>query len=423
MNIMLIIPVLVAVVGAYLCFKVGFFFLNPKRMLRDIAALLSRRGAVKNLSLALAGTLGVGNIVGVAVGIRIGGAGSVFWLMLSAIPAAAIKYAESSLALDSCGRGVIDSSKRAFPRIGRVLSPLYAVFVLALALAMGAGLQSASFASTFSALLPVSELTLGVALMLLALPFVLFGVSRVKDATALFVSAASLVYIALAGAVIFISRENVPSAVRAVFEGAFRNDAALGGFLGALSSRALKEGFLRGILSNEAGLGTSSLAHSEDSEYTPHEAGVVGVLEVFADTLVLCPLTALMLLAAGDTGEESAVGYVLSAVRVGGAVAEYLFAAALFFFAFSTVICWGTYGRTACLAFAPRLEWLFRAAFLAAVAVGAVLGAEALVGAVDVIMLPLAVISLLTVIKGSDRAAALSECGKHIKEDVFSREP
>ena len=409
MDILFLIPILVITVGLYLAVRLRFFYLLPRRFFGELARLLSKRGALKNLSLALAGTLGVGNIVGVAVGIKVGGAGSVFWLALSAIPAAAIKYAESSLALDSCGRGVIDSVRSAFPRGGRILSPVYAACVLVLALFMGAGLQSAAFSSTLSSLIPISHLATGLALMILALPFVFFGVSRVKDATALFVSSATVVYVALAIGVIFISRDRLPSAVGEIVRGAFEPRAPIGGALGFLTNTALKEGFLRGILSNEAGLGTSSLAHAEGSEYTPHEAGLIGITEVFADTLVLCPLTALMLLSAGGPTAPDAASYVLSAIERGGAVSEYLFAASLFFFAFSTVISWSTYGRVACISLSRRLLTPFRVAFLASVVLGAVLGAEALVMAVDLSMLPLAVISLSTVIKSSDRVIALSE--------------
>ena len=412
MNILLLIPILVCITGVYLLFKIKFFFLNPKRFSKEVGGLLGKEGAVGNLSLALAGTLGVGNVIGVSAGILVGGAGSVFWLIVSAIPAAAIKYAESSLARDSQGAGVITSSRAAFPRLGKILSPIYALFAVLLAFFMGAGLQSASLTSVISSLLPVSRITLGIALAVVTLPFIFFGAKIAKGAAALFVFAASAIYIFISLYLIILNRENLPSAVHAIFKGAFTGRGVLGGFLGTFTSLAFREGFLRGILSNEAGLGTSAFAHDESAGYTPHGAGVVGILEVYADTLVLCPLTALVLLTATDSDNLGAVDFVLSAISKGGAVFEYLFAVSLFFFAFCTVICWGCYGKVICGTSHPAFLKIFTVTFPVSVIFGALFGAEFFIVATDLVMLPLAVISLLTVIKSSDRVKTLSESDK-----------
>lgn len=427
-NVTIVIPLLVIFAGIYISCKVRFFYLNPKIMLKSLGGILSKHGALGSLSLALAGTLGVGNIIGVAVGIRVGGAGSVFWLVLSAVPACAIKYAESALAADCASHsGMTGLIKSTFGRFGSASALIYSLFTVLLSLFMGAGLQSASFTSTLASLVPVSHLSIGIVLVILALPFVFFGMQRIKNATSLFVAAATSLYIILALIVIFPAREALPSVFCLIFTEVFNGSAAAGGVLGFSVSYALKEGFLRGILSNEAGLGTSSLAHADSACYTPHEAGVIGVLEVVCDTVILCPLTALMLLVAGDGTAPDAVSYVLSAVRRGGTIAEYLFAVALFFFAFSTVICWATYGRVACKSTFSQLEIPFRIAFLVFVLLGALTGAEMLVGAVDFIMLPLAVISISAVIKSSDRVSTLSESCKNFKRNIkageWSKEP
>ncbi len=408
MNVLFLIPVTVIAVGSYLLFRLGFFIFRPRRLVSDVRGLLRKRGALRNMMLALAGTLGVGNIVGVAVGLRIGGAGSVFWLVISAIPAAVIKYAESSLATaDSAHFGMMSVIEASFPRTGARMASIYAFFVLLLSFTMGAALQCASFSEVFSVIFNTPAVVFGILLAVAALPILFFGASGIKKATTVFVTTAALVYIFAALYLIFLGRHELPSAVSAIINGAFDIDAVGGGALGALTSRALREGFCRGILSNEAGLGTSALAHSGEVGYTPHEAGLVGVIEVILDTAVLCPLTALVLLTLGDRSAHGATEYIFSAVRAGGAVCEYAFAASLFCFAFSTVICWIAYGSSAYsyLYGAGRVK--FRIIFAASLIVGSLVGSSFVVFTVDYIMLPLAVISMLTVMKSSDRVASL----------------
>ncbi len=421
MELISLLPVLVIIVGAYFLFKLRFFLFKPRRMCKDFCALMKEKGAVKNLFLALSGTLGVGNIVGVAVGLKVGGAGSVFWLVLSAVPSAAIKYAESSLSVASDAKeGMMSVITESFPRSGKHLSRIYAFFVLLLALFMGGGLQCASFAEVFGHIFNTPPILFGILLVIPTALVIFFASEKIKDITAIFVSLASISYIFMALWLIFVFRENLPSAVSAIFDGAFTVNAVGGGLLGALSSRALKEGFCRGILSNEAGLGTSALAHTDGATYTPNEAGLVGVLEVFFDTAVLCPLTALVLLTAAEPSPMSPIEYVFSAVRKGGAVFEYTFAVAVFCFAFSTVVCWISYGKCAYTYFYGKEKRSFAPLFLAALPFGAILGSRALVFIVDYIMLPLAVLSMLAVMKNSDKVIGLYRSKDVIKNQLKS---
>ncbi len=408
MELISLLPLLVIAAGTYFLIKLRFFMFNILKMRSDIASLLRKKGAFKNLFLALSGTLGVGNIVGVALGLKLGGAGSVFWLVLSAIPAAAIKYAESSLAASSETReGMMSVIKDSFPLLGARMSRIYAFFVLLLALFMGAGLQCASFSEVFAHIFNTPPVFFGCLLVIPSALVLLFGRRKIKDITALFVSLASVLYITMALCLIILYRENLPSAVRLIFDGALSPRAVGGGVLGTFGNYALREGFCRGILSNEAGLGTSALAHSDTVEYTPHEAGLVGVLEVFFDTAVLCPLTALMLLTSANPESSGAIEYVFSAVKNGGAVFEYIFAVSVFCFAFSTVVCWIFYGRCAYNYLCGKSDGKFALIFLLSLPVGAFWGSAFLVFITDYIMLPLALFSMLALIKNSDKVAGL----------------
>lgn len=413
MSFTAVIPIAVCLVGTVLLFKLGGKIFLPWRFFRDAARLLKKKGGAKNLSLALAGTLGVGNVVGVAVGIEVGGAGSVFWLAVSAVPCAVIKYAESSLALDFGGFGMASVSRESFPRFGAAVSSVYTVSLLILSLTMGAGLQSAAVSESLGKLFGAPPLLFAILLAVLALAVMLFGRKRIRDVTSVLVPAAAIIYVLLAVFSIAANSEKIPDALRAVAEGAFTRDAALGGCLGTVLSLSFREGFLRGILSNEAGLGTSSIAHSEGSSYTPHEAGIVGILEVTCDTLLLCPLTALMLLVSGDPSSPGAVEYLFSATG-GGVFGCLALAVSVFFFAFSTVVSWIFYGSGAQERSFPRLGILFKFLFLVFLLLGGALGSRAFVGAVDLIMIPLAAISLATVLKNSDRAVTLSERGSKL---------
>lgn len=414
MDALLFIPVAVILVGAYFLLRLRFFIFRPKKMCSDIVALVKKPRALKSLSLALAGTLGVGNIIGVAVGIGIGGAGSVFWLALSAIPAAAIKYSESILASsEGEGCGMMSVMCSTLGSRGERMASIYAFLLVLLAFFMGAGLQCASFAEVGSLLFGIPAGLIGVALIIPVIPILFLGISRIKSVTAVFVSTASVLYIVMSLYVIFLHAGKIPEAFGLILSEAFTPDGIKGGVAGAVSLHALREGFCRGVLSNEAGLGTSSLAHEAESGYTPHEAGIVGVLEVVFDTAVLCPLTALMLLCAGDPSQPTASGYVFSAVKCGGVVFEYIFLASLFCFAFSTVVCWSSYGALSYSYLFGKKRGVFRFLFCLSLPLGAVLGSSSLVTLIDYITLPLAVLSMLTVMKNSDRVIALSEFRKY----------
>ena len=408
------LPLLVSVFGSYFFFKLKLFPLtHPLRLFRTARAALGREGARSSLALTLAGTLGVGNVYGVALGIIVGGAGSVFWLFISTAFAAIIKYSEVVTALDFGGDGMIDCISGTFGRRGKRLSLIYSAAVAVLALAMGAALQSASAADAAAEAAGISRAVFGICLSALAFFTVAGGGKVIKKLTALVIPVSTVIYIFIMISIIAIRFSGLGKCLSMIVEGAFSFRSATGGVLGFLTSSALREGYSRGILSNEAGCGSSTIAHSVCRTTSAAEAGVLGIIEVVFDTAVLCMLTALgILLSIPDTSlYVSPMALILDAVRgtLGAAfVPPVLFS--VFCFAFSTVICWYYYGEVALGrlvggAARPLLLILYPVFVL----LGSLYGGSLFVGITDLAMLVMTVFTLLAITKRSDRVRLVSE--------------
>ena len=412
MDFRIILPIAVTAFGTFLLFKLRFFFLtSPFRIAKETVKGCREGRGFRGLCLSLAGTLGVGNIVGVALGICVGGAGSVFWLVLSSLFAMVLKYGEGTLAADCarCGHGgmgyVIESS---FLRSGRLLSRTYAFLCLLLAFFMGCALQGATAVGFLADTFNFKSTTVVPVLIFLLLPVFLKGAGSVERFTAVIIPLTTIIYIFLCVSAIFVNFHRFPDALRSVLSGAFCTEGAAGGFLGFISSSALREGYARGLLSNEAGAGTSSYAHSVTTSHCC-TAGLFGMSEVVFDTLVLCPLTAFAILVS-PVSSESAVGLVMGSVgAVFGELSSVLLTASVFSFAYSTLICWYFYGAEALHFLLGRTPLWFLPLYLLFVILGGVCAVEAFVGVSDLILLFLTLISSSSLIKSSDRLKRLSE--------------
>ena len=294
----------------------------------------------RTLLLALSGTLGVGNITGVAAAILIGGAGSVLWMLVSALFAIVLKYRESTLSYRSGGVGMMRALEP-LP-LGRALAPLWACLALALAFVMGGALQSRAAVGALVTHLDLPGIPVALALSLLVLVLVRRGAETVASRLAVTLPLATAVYVALCLAVILSHRSALGAVLRAILDGAFSGEGVLGGTVGTLTSEALRRGTFAGLLSNEAGAGTSTLArHPECDE---RGAGRIGILEVVFDTLVLCPLSALAFLLGAPDGAAtpSELCRVAFSSVLGNAYSVPL-SLAIFLFALSTVLCWFVY--------------------------------------------------------------------------------
>lgn len=417
------LPLLLALAGGYLLIKLRFFYiLHPARSFGKAFGALRDKKSLTAFTLALAGTLGVGNVLGVALGIIVGGAGSVFWLILSAIPASVLKYSEVVLASDGAvGRGGMYWCIRdSFPRAGKGLSFVYAAACLLLSLLMGAALQSRSVIDAAD-VLGLDIAPTAVFLTAIVLISIIWGGGVIGKITLIVIPLTTIIYIFTASSVIIAASERLPEVIRMIISDAFSPRAGLGGVLGFLTSHAVREGFARGMLSNEAGAGTSTLAHACGSEKEHGVRGLLGVLEVFFDTVLLCTLTALSVLCAVPDPSVYSGGMelVLAATRSTlGGLPSLLVAASVFSFAYSTVICWYYYGGE-CVRqlFGREYRIAFTMLFLTFVISGALISERILVLLSDALLLIMTALTLPTLIKNSDRIVSLSESSGLLKKN------
>lgn len=393
------VPVFLLGTGFFYLLKLkGFYLLHPRAVFRSLLKDSNTSGIspLKALTMALAGTLGVGNIVGVATALYLGGAGAVFWMIFSALVAMVLKYAEILLAVKHRrytpeGRPeggapyyIRDGLKTAgLPRFGKVLSVIFGVLCLVNTFTMGSMLQANAVAGAMDQGFHVPLWLTGLLLGLLCIPAVKGGATRISNVTQRIVPIMTVGFLVLCCAVLVLRYDRIGGAVKDIFQSAFDFSSVGGGVAGFLTSSGVRYGIMRGLMSNEAGCGTAPMAHASAETDSPAAQGVLGLVEVFVDTILLCSVTALSILvsdsgprAFGEDGVRTAQAAFSSVL---GDWAGYFFALAVLFFGLATILCWAHYGMTslrAMLRHRPRLlragETLFPFAFAATVLLGAV---------------------------------------------------
>ena len=369
-------PIMLALLvgtGVFLTFRTGW--VQVRRfgyiMRNTVGSLFRKKGQTNhgsNLSpfqavtTALAGTVGTGNIAGVTGAIFIGGPGAVFWMWVSAFFGMCTKYAEIALALkfrDTGADGVHKGGPMYYIEngLGKNWKWLAVVFALLGGLAsfgIGNIAQSSEIAGAVSGLFGLNPMVTGVALTLLVGVVVLGGVKRIGQVTSLLVPFMSVFYVAAGAVVILMRITDIPGVFAAIFSSAFSFEAVGGGVFGYAIMVAMKNGFARGVFSNEAGLGSAPIAHAASSTEEPAEQAIWGVFEVFFDTIVICSITAFTVLLSGfELGEAALEGY---ASKGSAAVAAFnsilpgtlggtIIQLSLVFFALSTILSWSYYGE------------------------------------------------------------------------------
>ena len=392
--------VLIVGVGLYLSLRLRFAQLTlfPGAWRRFVAMLrLGRKSEdgvtpFQALCTALAATVGTGNIVGVAGAICLGGPGAIFWMWICGVLGMVTKYAEVTLALRyrvKTPAGWIGGPMYVIIQgLGAKFSPMavaYCLFGVIASFGVGNATQINAVISGVNDVVTrfggeqtkLGNLVMGLVLAALVGAMLLGGARRVGIAAERLVPFISAAYILLCGVVLALRWREIPAAFASIAAGAFSPRAVTGGALGS-AYQALRVGCSRGVFTNEAGMGTASIAHASAEVSHPAEQGLMGIMEVFLDTILICTLTALVILVSGVAipyGKDVGVELTTKAfATVYGDFAPIFIAVSLVCFAFATVLGWGLYGaRCAQFLFGARAWKLFVAAQMAAVVAGACL--------------------------------------------------
>ncbi len=414
---------------------------------KEVIGHTKEKGAIspfQALCTALAATVGTGNIAGVAAAIVIGGAGAVFWMWVAAFLGMMTNYSENVLGIYFRRRNANGewsggamyylrdglggyhykdgNTEVSFKLVGKVLAVLFCIFTMLASFGIGSMGQVNKIVANVAAAFDVSALSslsiqqcvrmagdywgisalstftsaaldavslynllLGALIMLLTALITLGGLKRIASVAEKIVPFMVVLFVAGSVVVIGVNYANILPALRAIVVNAFRPEAFVGGATGSAIMIAAQQGFKRGVFSNEAGLGSSVMVHSNSNVKEPVKQGMWGIFEVFADTMVVCTMTALVVLTSGvfnaQTGEMAAglddatlVGGAFNTVFSWGGIGQKFIAIAMFLFAFTTVLGWSHYGSKAWeYLFGAKTTVIFRIIHVCTVIFGAVL--------------------------------------------------
>lgn len=301
---------------------------------------------------ALAATIGTGNIVGVATALTAGGPGAVFWLWISALIGMATAYAETSLGqkyryrrpdgMWQCGPMV--SMERGLGC--RSMGLIYALFAVLASLGMGSMVQANAVSETLCYEAGMKQEIAAVLVTTLTAAVVWGGIRRISRMTSWFVPLSAGIYFFFSVWSLVVCRRSIPVVLGQILKEAWAPGAAGGGIAGFLFSRSVRFGLARGVFSNEAGLGTLAVLHGAAEDTTPEEQGMWAMFEVFVDTIVICTLTALVILCAGmESGLDGAALTSFCFTKILGSFGGFLVSASMAAFAFATIVGWYYIGR------------------------------------------------------------------------------
>ena len=411
------IPMLVLLIGTgiMMTFRTGFFQLTHigHWFKNTIGALFSDKNVTahtekhdksisqfQSLCTALAATVGTGNIAGVSAAIVSGGPGAVFWMWVVSFFGMMTNFSENVLGIyyrrkneknEWCGGAMYYlrdglGSRKGFKKIGAVLATLFAVFCVLASFGIGNMSQVNTIAANVNKTFGISTTVIGLALMALSAVVIIGGIKRIASVTELLVPFMAVAYI-VGALVIIIGRINmIPEVIISIIKGAFAMRSVGGGIVGYGVMTAVTWGMKRGVFSNEAGLGSSVMVHSASNVKEPVTQGMWGIFEVFADTIIICSLTAFVILSTGlvdlETGmmisTSTSTALVSEAFStVFGRFGSVFITIAIFLFAYSTTLGWSEYGTRAFeYLFGTRNVIIFRIIFVCFIMVGATMNLQ-----------------------------------------------
>jgi len=389
--------------GIYLTIRTRFFQLRKfgyiwkhtigtlfKKQQKDTDESKSNVTAFQAVSTALASTVGVGNIAGVATAIVSGGPGAVFWMWFSALFGMCTKYAEILLAVkyrqvSEIGQhygGPMYYIEKGLKH-GKPLAVLFALFGGLAAFGIGNMTQAREISVAMDNLIGIPPIFTGLILAAITALVIIGGIKRISHVTEILVPFMAIFYLIGGLIIIFANITKIPACFGLIFSSAFSMEAIGGGILGYVIMRAMRYGFARGVFSNEAGLGSAPIAHAASRTKEPVQQAMWGVFEVFIDTIIICSITAIIVIISGQAGiAVDANGAILT----GGALTALAFSQigswggafvriAIFFFALSTILGWSYYGER-CWGYLsnnnPMVIWGFKLVFVVFIVLGSV---------------------------------------------------
>ncbi|MGD8526285.1 MAG: sodium:alanine symporter family protein [Thioalkalispiraceae bacterium] len=379
------------------------------------------------LSTALSATVGTGNIAGVATAIALGGPGAVFWMWITALVGMATKYASCTLALKfrhfhpdgSVSGGPMYTLLHGLnmPKLGA----LFAFFTLVASFGIGNMVQANSVTDGLTYIFPHAtdyKLFIGVVIAIMVGLVIIGGIKRIAKVTSRIVPFMAIFYCGAALLILLINIEKIPDAFLTIFNLALNPYAAGGGAIGA----AIQYGVARGVFSNEAGLGSAPMAHAAARTKEPVREGLVAMMGPFIDTIIICTMTALVIVIMGAWGEarpENLSGAALSAYsfeQALGPVGSWVVGFGLVFFAYSTIIAWSYYGdRSAEFLFGARAILPYRVIYTVLVVVGAYVPLQLVWNFADIANILMAAPNLISLI-------LLAGLVKSLSDDYFKQQ-
>ena len=396
----------IVVLAVMLVFKTNFRALrHPIRKLREtLFSSCKNHSSMEAMFTALGGTIGVGNTIGVAGAIKEGGVGALFWMFIASFFGMIIKEAEIFLAVKFKDRSCAFSGPMFYIRdaLGsKLLSKIWSISCIFTAFGMGNFSQSMSCTNCISETLKANKIITSVFVASILFISLMFGLVGIKKIVSSFVPILSLIFIGSTLIILLMNVDNLTSSIAQVFSEAFNFTNGIIGIKWSLFVISLREGFSRGIFTNEAGLGSSSIVHSSSNETTPEKQASWGVIEVFIDTTLICMLTGLMIVSSdidlASTDFENITLNIFSSSL--GKIGTGIYTVSTLFFAIASMLAWFYYAECAMqyLNFSNTTRKIVKYFFVIAAFFGGIISAKSILLISDIFNAVMLLINIITI--------------------------
>ena len=411
------IPLITLLVGTGILLTIRLSLIQVVHLPRALSLILraKNKGAgdissFKALCVALAATIGTGNIVGVATAVKVGGPGAIFWMWMAAFFGMATKYAEGLLAVKyrtTDEHGEIAGGPMYYIRrgMGEKYRPLAGFFAVATVLVAFFGIgtfpQVNAIVDSVELSFGISRVVTDIALTVLIAAITIGGLRSIAEVAARIIPFMAVLYIVICAGIILMHIGEIPAALALILDSAFTGTAAAGGFAGSTVMMAMQNGIARGVFSNESGLGSAPIAAAAAKTKEPAEQGLISMTGTFIDTIIICSMTGLVLVLTGawhgDTAGAAMTGAAFTSLY--GSIGGMLLTVSLALFAFTTILGWNYYGERAVLYLAGvRAILPYRLVFIVLIACGAFLKLEAIWVLADIVNGLMAIPNLIALI-------------------------